>query len=246
MAQTVASDRPITDSLRSFFAVPFREQTYRSLAYLLLAFPLGIAYFTAVTTGVATGFGLLVTLVGLPILVVTLYGVTLIAGFEAALARHLLGIDAPTPESLRSDENSPDSPTLSVDTLLDWTRRILTAPTTWTALVLVGVKFIFGIATFTVLTVAVTLSLALLAAPLAVATDLPIQTHTETDGFVLGAVSNGEPLWVVNTLPEAAGVALAGVFTVLITLHLVNGLAKFGGLSTAALLDVSDADRTPD
>jgi hypothetical protein len=136
--------------------------------------------------------------------------------------------------------------TLSVDVLLDWTRRILTAPTTWTALVLVGVKFIFGIAAFTVLTVAVTLSLVLLAAPLAVATDLPIQTYTETDGFVIGTVSNGEPLWVVNTLPEAAGVALAGVFAALVTLHLVNGLAKFGGISTAALLDVSGTDRTPD
>jgi hypothetical protein len=242
MTRTAAPDSSLTDSLRGFFGVPFRGQTYRSLAYLLVAFPLGIAYFTAVSVGVATGLGLLITLVGVPILLVTLYGVTLIAGFEASLARHLVGMDVPTPDSLKGDERTELT---SVDGLLAWTRRIVTAPTTWTALALVGVKFVFGTAVFAVLSVAVVLSLALLAAPVAVLTDLPVQVGSATDGLTVGVTTNGAPLWVVDTLPEAAVVAVVGLFATLVTLHLVNALAKFGAISTAALLDVGGDERTP-
>lgn len=239
MTETRSPERSITDSLRGFFGVPFRGQTYRSLAYLLLAFPLGIAYFVAVTVGVATGVGLLVTLVGVPILLVTLYGVTLIAGFEASLARHLLGMDVPAPELLR---RTGDSGGTNLESLLAWSRTVVTAPTTWTALVLVGVKFVFGLMAFTVLSVAASASLVLLAAPVAVLTDGPLHVTSTTDGLTMGVVTGGEPLLVVDTLPEAAGLAVVGAFATLLTLHLVNGLATFGGLSTAALLDVDDSD----
>lgn len=242
MTSTAAPDRSLTDSLRGFFGVPFRGQTYRSLVYLLLAFPLGVLYFVVVTVGVATGVGLSITLVGVPILLVTLYGVTLIAGFEASLARRLLGIDVPAPETLRRNAR-PES--TDVDSLLAWARRIVTAPTTWTALLLVGVKMVFGTVAFALLTVAGVLSLVLLAAPIAVLTDLPLQTDSPTDGLTVGVATNGEPLWVATTLPEAAGLAVVGLFATLVTLHLVNGLATLGGISTAALLDVDDADRTP-
>ena len=242
MAETATPERTLTDSLRGFFGVPFRGQTYRSLAYLLLAFPLGIAYFVVVSVGVATGVGLLVTLVGVPILLVTLYGVTLIAGFEASLARHLLDMDIPAPKSLkRGDQHG----SVSLDSLLTWARRIVTTPTTWTALVLVGVKFVFGTVAFAVLTAAAASSLVLLATPIVVLTDVPLQVGSAGDGITVGILTSGDPLWVVDTLPEAAGLAVVGLFATLVTLHLANGLAKFGGLSTAALLDVDGANRTP-
>ncbi|RXK49031.1 sensor domain-containing protein [Halorientalis pallida] len=242
MTRTAAPDRSLTDSLRGFFGVPFRGQTYRSLAYLLLSFPLGLAYFVAVTVGVATGVGLLITLVGVPILLVTLYGVTLIAGFEASLARHLLGMDVPAPECLqRGDAADGWDP----GSILAWARTVVTAPTTWTALVLVGVKFVFGLTAFAVLSAAATVSLVLLAAPIAVLTDVPLQVASATDGLTVGIVSRGQPLWVAETLPEAAALAVVGAFATLLTLHLVNGLATFGGVSTAALLDVDGSDGTP-
>jgi hypothetical protein len=235
MTETRSPERSITDSLRGFFGVPFRGQTYRSLAYLLLAFPLGLAYFVAVTVGITTGVGLLVTLVGLPILLVTLYGVTIIAGFEASLARYLLGMDVPAPEPL---QRTDDRGGTDLESLLAWSRTVVTAPTTWTALLLVGVKFLFGMMAFVVLTTAATISLALLAAPVAVLTDVPLQVGSAADGITVGILTSGDPVWVADTLPEAAGLAVVGVFATLVTLHLVNGLAKFGGLSTAALLDV--------
>ena len=237
MTRSAAPERSLTDSLRGFFGVPFRGQTYRSLAYLLLAFPLGIAYFVAVTVGIATGVGLLITLAGVPILLVTLYGATLIAGFEASLARHLLDLDVPAPETLRRDD---DREALDLNAVTTWARRIVTTPTTWMALLLVGVKFVFGIVAFALLTVAVSLSGILLAAPIAVATDLPIQIGSASESLAVGIVQQGDPLWTVDTLPEATLVAIVGVFAALVTLHLVNGLAKLGGISTVALVDVCD------
>ncbi|WP_299263886.1 sensor domain-containing protein [Halorientalis sp.] len=241
MAETATTHRSLTDSLRGFFAVPFRGQTYRSLAYLLLAFPLGLLYFVAIIVGVATGVGLLITLVGVPILLVTLYGVTLIAGFEASLARHLLGVDVPAPESLRRNHGNGST---NLEAVLSWARTVLTAPTTWTALILVGVKFVFGLTAFVVVVTAASISLAFLSAPVALFLDEPLTVSSQAGEFTLRTLGNTEQVWVADTVPEVAGLAVLGAFAMLITLHLVNGLAKFGGISTAALLDVDGSYET--
>jgi hypothetical protein len=39
------------------FGVGFRRETYANLAYLLTRFPLGIAYFTVLITGLSLGWG---------------------------------------------------------------------------------------------------------------------------------------------------------------------------------------------
>ena len=50
------------------FGVGFRRETYANLAYLLARFPLGIAYFTVLITGLSLGVGLVPIVVGIPIL----------------------------------------------------------------------------------------------------------------------------------------------------------------------------------
>ena len=45
-----------------------RGQTYLNIAYLLLAFPLGLVYFGFLAIGLAVGFALVLALVGIPIL----------------------------------------------------------------------------------------------------------------------------------------------------------------------------------
>src|SRR5438309_5628057 len=55
-----------------FFGVVILPQTYLNLTYLLLAFPLGTAYFILLVTGFSLGLGLMVTLVGVPVLLATL------------------------------------------------------------------------------------------------------------------------------------------------------------------------------
>jgi hypothetical protein len=59
-----------------------RLQTWRNVAYLLLAFPMGLFSFAFAVTGLALGFGLLPVLVGIPVLVGVLSAVHGIADIE--------------------------------------------------------------------------------------------------------------------------------------------------------------------
>lgn len=72
-------------------------RTYRVAAYLLLGLPLGIFEFVVLVVGLTTGLGLIITLVGIPLLVGTLLLARGLGDFERRLAESLL--DAPMPRS---------------------------------------------------------------------------------------------------------------------------------------------------
>ncbi len=75
---------------------PYTEsRTYRAVAYFLLGLGLGVLDFTLLVTGFSLGLGLLITLVGIPILVATLLVARALATMERRLAWSLL--DAPLP-----------------------------------------------------------------------------------------------------------------------------------------------------
>jgi hypothetical protein len=215
---TTRSLRGPAAALRGFFGVPLRRQTYRNLAYLALAFPLGLAYFVGVTAGLSTGLGLAVTLVGVPLLVLTVAAVVAVAGFEARLATWLLGVEVTPPEAL---DHLDDADLGSVDGLVEATKRLLAAPTTWTGLLLVLLKFVFGIAAF----------VALVGAGAVAGTLLTMPLFYDASGvtYTLGP-------YVVDTLGEALAGGALGVPVTLVSLHVLNGLARFGGFTTATLL----------
>ena len=74
-------------------------RTWRETAYLLIDLPVGVAGFTFVVTGLSLGAGLLITLVGIPVLVLTLLGCRGAAWLELRRAR-LLSLDLPDPPPL--------------------------------------------------------------------------------------------------------------------------------------------------
>lgn len=221
----------ITDLLSRFFGVPFQLQTYRNLTYLALAFPLGLLYFVGVVIGLSLGAGLFITWLGLPILVLTIAGATVLAAFEAELARRLVGTDVSIPEAIRGYD-SRESVTSPEGGFLAALKRLLLAPTTWTSLLLVVLKFGFGLVAFVTLVTAGSVGFAMIGAPLFF--DAPYTTYQ------FG-------LFTVDTLPEALVVSVGGILLTLSALHLLNALARLGGLLTAALLNVgqsSDGDET--
>src|SRR3954468_6933871 len=81
----------------SFFKPLIQPRTYLETFDLLLDLAVGILWFTVFTTFVATGAGLLITLVGLPILTATFYLARAAAHAERARVRAFLGaqIDSP-------------------------------------------------------------------------------------------------------------------------------------------------------
>ncbi|SDX78188.1 sensor domain-containing protein [Halobellus clavatus] len=207
--------------LKQFFGVPFRRQTYRNIAYLALAFPLGLLYFVGLSVGLSTGASLLITIVGVPLLVVTLLAAVGAAGFEARLATWLVDVEATPPAALETIDWNVES----LDDLLATTVRFLTAPSTWTGVLLVCLKFVFGIVAFTALVTAGTLGAALLTTPVF---------------YDAAGVSYTIGPYLVDTLGEALAVAGAGVVVVLVSLHVLNGLAKLGGYTTAVLVGIDD------
>lgn len=81
---------------------PYLERrTYLALLYALLGLPLGVFYLVFIVTGLSLGLGLLVTLAGIPVLVLTLAGCRAMAQLERTLAVSLLDASMPRVQSGR-------------------------------------------------------------------------------------------------------------------------------------------------
>ena len=223
-----------TDTLRGVgrrvLGAPLRTRTYCHLLYLVLAAPLGVVYGVGLVTGTAVGVGLLVTWVGLPILLATVAGAAAAAGIEARLASRLVGVDATVPAFLRAFD-AGDGIALPGDGFLDAVRRLVAAPSTWTAVVLLMYTFVFGLVALAAVVTVGSVSAALLAAPFVY----------DDAGGVVGAASAGQyriGSWTVRSLPEAVAVAAVGALVFSVGLSLLSALARVHARSTAAILRV--------
>lgn len=226
--------------LRAVLGVPFRLQTYRNLLYLVLSFPLGLAYFTFLSVGLSLGVGLAITVVGIPILLAVLAVSTGLAGVERKIATLLLGVEVESPGWVVTDSGS----------ITERCKRLVTDLGTWKALVYLGSKLVIGIAAFVSVMILLVTAVSMLAVPLVydqpgvyvgVVTDAPIQFHPSLyvvwRNLLVGVetvVSVGS--WQVQTLPAALGVAGFGVLLGIASLHLLNGLARFSAWYTELML----------
>lgn len=139
---------------RWFFGVPVRKQTYSNLLYLLLAFPLGLAYFVFLVTGVSVGVALIVLVFGLPLLALTVVFATQLAAVERVLAETLLDVEIP---------QSTTDPEIGA---FEWTKRLFLDVATWKGVVYLFSKFFFGLFAFIVIVVLGSIVATLLFAPL--------------------------------------------------------------------------------
>lgn len=229
-AEPIVSSTTLRGVGRRFLGAPLRSRTYRNLLYLLLAFPLGIVYFVGLLTGTAVGTGLLLTWVGLPILLATLAGAAVAAGIEARLASRLVGVDAAVPAFLR-EFSIRDGVALPGDGFVDAACRLVTAPSTWTSVVLLVYKFVVGLVSFVAVVTVGSVTIALLAAPLVYDASGALATGGAGGQYRIGS-------WMVNSLPEAFAVAGMGVLALIVGLNLLNGLSRFQARSVASILRV--------
>jgi signal transduction histidine kinase len=72
-------------------------RTWKATLQALLDLPFGIAWFTVIVTGLSVGFGTLITLVGIPILLLLLLFSRVLNTVERARSRLLLDIEVPSP-----------------------------------------------------------------------------------------------------------------------------------------------------
>jgi putative sensor protein len=136
------------------------RRTWRGVLYLLSGLPLGVLGFVLLVTGISLGLGLLVTLLGIPVLVVTVLVARTLASFERRLAWTLL--DAPMPSGGRPR----DEPERGLWRRL---RAMLTGARTWWELGFLLLRFPLGLLDFLVVTTIAALAFSGLVQPIVVA-----------------------------------------------------------------------------
>jgi hypothetical protein len=189
-------------------------RTYRHLLYLLLAIPLGFVYSALFSFGFVFGVVLSVALVGLVILVATLLGARIAAGFERWLANRLLGTNLDRYDDVPDDAGGA----------LAGVRKYVDAASTWRGVGFLSLKFFVTALAFVPL-VALTNGLPLILAPL---------RYPYVADF---GESNGEPVtWAIETLPEALLAVPIGIVGVLVALHVTNLVAYVCRQMATALL----------
>lgn len=195
------------------FAILRERQTYKNLAYLLLAFPLGIAYFVISVAGFSAGVGLLIVWIGLFILMALFAGLWGIAAFERQLAIHLLG-----------KEIAPMSnPTQDVDGLWEKVKAHFRNPVTWKSAAYLLLKFPIGIASFVLTVTAVSFVGGLVFAP-----------------FIYQTGDISIFAWEINTLIEALLATGIGLAIAPLAFRMLNGAAQLSGQFASFMLGSSD------
>ena len=121
----------------------------------LIGLPLGIAYFTWLVTGLATGLGLAITLIGIPLLTLVLASVRPLLAAERALANTLLGTDIP---------ESPLAP--GGEGVIGRFKAYWKDTATWRGIAYLLLRFPVGIFTFTVAVATFASALFLIGAPI--------------------------------------------------------------------------------
>ena len=213
----IRTSNPVARALRA----PIEPRTWRETLHLLLNLPVGIATFTIVVTGFALGFGLLITLVGIPILIAMLYVSRAMGWFERGRAELLLDVDVPRP--YRSDPPSDRWWRVPVSRLSD--------PATWTEIVYHLLMLPIGIFTFTVAFTFWVLGLSLVLLPVyAWALPQPVHLFDSWVKVTLDAQPHVELIgggygWVIDSPIEYVGLVLIGVAVILVTPWIVRGLA---------------------
>ncbi len=193
---------------RGFFGVVADPQSYINIIYLLLAFPLGTFYFVFLVTGLSVSFGMIITLAGIPILLLVLIGSRVLCKFERQVAIAMLKEHIPPASS------QPTSKGL-------WSRvkALLANRVTWTGVLYLLLKFPAGIATFTIAVTLISVTLGLLTAPI-------YYSFVDMDWSV----------WNIDTLWEAFLLTLIGIPMVFISLHLMNVTASVSGRLARVML----------
>jgi Putative sensor len=151
MDTTLTPDSPWRVALRPFITA----RGWTSLTHHLLGLPLGTAYFIWLVTGLSTGLGLAITIVGIPLLTLVLAATRPLLAFERGLAKALLGSDLP-----------PVAVAPQAEGWLGRLKAYWTDGTTWRGVGYLLARFPIGVATFTIAVTAYSVALWCLAAPL--------------------------------------------------------------------------------
>ncbi|HUR19884.1 MAG TPA: sensor histidine kinase [Vicinamibacterales bacterium] len=216
MTTSTAAPIPQPASLEAgpLFSGGVVASTWFAFIHLLLNLPLGIVYFTVLLTSVSLGTGLLITLIGIPILIATGWMVRTLGNIERARMNMFLGTTLRDPYRHAVPEAG-------------WIARLAAIgndPATWRDFVFLMLRLPLGIFTFTVSVTTWAVAGGLLSSPIA---------------YWFGVFRMQFGSWVFDG-PVAMMIAtLAGIPMTLLAFGVTRGLARLEAVMGAALLDAS-------
>lgn len=190
-----------------FFNVVARQSTYRNIAYVWLAFPLGLTYFVLLTTGSALSLGLSLLWIGLLVALALVLSIRGLGHFERLLSTYLLGEPVAMPSGAAREAK-----------VWPWLKSILKDPATWKGALFLLVKFPIGLACWVVSVTSFAVSLAFIFAPF-------------EQG---GTLYFGD--WTLDDPTGGFLIAAFGALLLLVTLHLHNAMGALWRFMSRHLL----------
>jgi hypothetical protein len=199
--------------LGRFFGVAIDPRTYGALAYMLLALPLGILYFTWAVTGVSLSAGLAILIIGVPFMVLFISTVYALSLVEGKLVEALLGERMPRRPQVAPREGG----------LWERFKEILSDPRTWATLLYMVLMLPLGIAYFTAIVTLISVSFGFTFGGIAYI----------LWGVGMIHVSGVDTDWINGWSWLLAPLGIALFFA---TLHLARGVGKVHGLLAKQML----------
>lgn len=206
-----------------FFGVAADPHTYGALFYMVLALATGIFYFTWVVTGVALSAGLSVLIIGLPFIVLFFGSVRALSLLEGHIVEAMLGVRMP---------RRPPYPTRGMP-LMKRIGAMFSDTRTWTTLLYMLLMLPLGIVYFTLTVTLISVSVAFIGMPIALALDGFGRNGWLLDGKVTMDWGMGPhvPGW-----GDAIALCMVGIVLLFATLHLVRGLGRMHAAIARGLL----------
>ena len=190
------------------------SSTWFAFVHLLVNLPLGIVYFVVIVTGVALGTGLLITLIGIPVLIGTGWMVRTMGNIERARMNGFLGTTLRDPYR----EAAPAA---------GWIARLAAIgkdPATWRDFVFLLLRLPMGIFTFTVSVATWSVALGLLCSPIA---------------YWFGVFRLDVGWWRFDGPVAVVIATFGGLLMTVVAFGITRGLARLEAVLAAALLDAS-------
>jgi signal transduction histidine kinase len=176
-------------------------RTYGRIGYLLLAGLLGVTEFVFLVVAISFGVGLAITLIGIPILVLSVYAWGGLAEGERRIIAALTGTVIP----------NPYRPVPEGASRWGRLRARLADPATWKDLVFLLLQFPFGLVSFVLAVTVLSLGIHGVA--------LPLWYWALPDGMDYG-------FWTIDTLPEALAVLPVGAALLLLGIPALSALGR--------------------
>jgi hypothetical protein len=206
--------RGAADPARRILGVFLDPRAYGALLFMFLSLATGVLYFTWAVTGLSLSVGLSILIIGFPVALLFLASVRLFSLVEGRLVESLLGVRMPRRPRFATPEG----------TLWARLRSWLSDRRTWTTLLYMVLKLPLGIFSFVLFTTLMSISLALLAAPITqLFFDEPL-IHTYSNHYLY------VPIWAFPLF------WLAGLLDLLLVMHLARALGRAYGAVAKAML----------